>query len=179
VFVAHNARFDLAMLRHALVRAGVDYRPVGVACTLDAFRLLEPLADDHRLGSICLRHGISLDEAHEALNDVLATAALLRILLEAGLAPETVELDRGAFLRLHSRGDTRRASERQIRSVFGLARSAGLLFPGGGIDRAQVVAVVQRVAGTADVDSLTREQVQDVYDALEDMIESLSTERAA
>jgi DNA polymerase III epsilon subunit family exonuclease len=179
VFVAHNARFDLAMLRHALVRAGVDYRPVGVACTLDAFRLLEPLADDHRLGSICLRHGIALEEAHQALNDVLATAALLRILLEAGFAPETVELNHAAFLRLRSRGDTRRASERQIRRVFGLARSAGLLFPSGGVDHAQVIAVVQRVAGTVDVDSLTREQVQDVYDALEDMIVSLPTERAA
>jgi DNA polymerase III epsilon subunit-like protein len=49
VFVAHNARFDLEMLQYAFVSAGVVYSPVGVACTLDAFRLLEPLAADHRL----------------------------------------------------------------------------------------------------------------------------------
>jgi hypothetical protein len=30
-----------------------------------------------------------------------------------------------------------------------------------------VIALVQQVAGTDDVDSLTREQVQDVYDALD------------
>ena len=34
-----------------------------------------------------------------------------------------------------------------------------------------VVALVERVAGTAEVDSLTRAQVQDVYDALEELIE--------
>jgi len=33
VFVAHNASFDLGMLEHAFARAGIDYRPAGVACT--------------------------------------------------------------------------------------------------------------------------------------------------
>ena len=36
-------------------------RPAGVACTLDAFRMLEPLADDHTLESTCARHGILLE----------------------------------------------------------------------------------------------------------------------
>ena len=141
-----------------------------MACTLDAFRLLEPLAGDHRLQSICDRRGIAFEDAHDALSDVLATTALLRLLLDEGIAPETVELDQAAFLRLRSRGDTRPASERQIRRVFGLARSARMLLPSGGVDRTQVVALVQRACGTADVDSLTREQVQDVYDALERVI---------
>ena len=82
VFVAHNAAFDLGMLQHALAQAGADYRPVGVACTLDAFRLLEPRELSHRLESICERRGITLGGAHEALGDVVATAALLRVLLE-------------------------------------------------------------------------------------------------
>jgi hypothetical protein len=67
-----------------------------------------------------------------------------------------LELDHTAFLRLRSRGDTRVASERRIRRVFGLARSAGLLLPAGSVDRNQVVALVERVSGTADVDPLTR-----------------------
>ena len=74
-------------------------------------------------------------------------------------------------MRLRSRGDTRPASEPQIRRLFGLARSAGLLLPDGSVDREQVVALVERVAGTTDVDTLTRAQVQDVYDALEELIE--------
>jgi DNA polymerase III epsilon subunit family exonuclease len=170
VFVAHNVGFDLPMLQHAFARAGVDYRPTSVACTLEAFRLLEPLAANHRLQSICGRHGVALQGAHEAISDVLATAALLRLLLDDGFAPETVGLDYEAYHRLRSRGDTRPASEPQIRRVFGLARSAGLLRPDGGVDRDSVVALVGHATGTADVDSLTRAQVQDVYDALDALI---------
>lgn len=90
-----------------------------------------------------------------------------------------MQLDHAAFLRFRSRGDARPASDRQIRRVFGLARPAGLLLPGGGVDRTQVIALVTRVAGTADVDSLTREQVQDVYDALESLIGRLPVTQAA
>ena len=158
------------MLEHAFAQAGIDYRPVGVACTLDAFRLLEPTEASHRLESICERRGVALEDAHDARGDVLATVALLRILLDEGIAPETVELDHAAYMRLRSRGDTRPASEPQIRRVFGMARSAGLVGPDGKVDRDAVVALVARVTGVSDVDSLTREQVQDVYDELELLI---------
>ena len=134
------------MLQHAFARAGIEYRPAGTACTLEAFRLLEPLADNHRLQSICERRGIALEGAHEALSDVLATAELLRVVLEEGIAPETVELDTSAYMRLRSRGDTRPASEPQIRRLFGMARSAGLRRPDGSVDRDQVVALVDRVS---------------------------------
>jgi len=160
VFVAHNARFDLAMLQHAFALIGIDYQPVGVACTLDAFRLLEPLAPDHRLESICHRRGIVLVDAHDASEDMSATAELLRVLLDEGIAPETIELDHEAFMRLRSRGDTRPATAAQIRRVFALGYAAGL-------SRDGILELVGRGAGTADVDALTREQVQDVYDAFE------------
>ena len=171
VFVAHNVSFDLPMVQHAFARAVIAYRSPAAACTLEAFRLLEPLADNHRLQSICDRRGIALEDAHEAISDVLATVALLRVLLDEGIAPETVELDHSAYMRLRSRGDTRPASDPQIRRVFGMARSAGLLRPDGGVDRDRVVALVERVTGTADVDRVTRAQVQDVYDALDELIE--------
>ena len=58
------------------------------------------------------------------------------------------------------RNTTRPASERQIRRVFALGYSAGLSDDG-------IRELVARVARTADVDALTREQVQDVFDALE------------
>jgi len=38
------------------------------------------------------------------------------------------------------------------------------------VDRAQVVTLVRRIARTNDVDSLSREQVQDVFDALDGLI---------
>jgi DNA polymerase III epsilon subunit-like protein len=169
-FVAHNADFDLPMLEHAFAEAGIVYRPAGVACTLDSFRLLEPTETSHRLESICARRGVALEGAHDARGDVLATVALLRILLEEGIAPETVELDHAAYMRLRSRGDTRPASEPQVRRVFGMARLARLTGPDGRVDRDAVVALVERVTGISDVDALTREQVQDVYDELELLI---------
>ena len=129
VFVAHNADFDLPLVQHAFARAGARYLPIGVACTLDAFRLLEPTERSHRLESICERHGIELDDAHDARDDALATVELLRLLLSEGIAPETVELDDRAYMRARSRGDTRPASDPQIRRVFALAREAGLVGP--------------------------------------------------
>ncbi len=173
VFVAHNADFDRPLLEHAFARAGIRYRPAGVACTLDAFRLLEPLERSHRLEAICARHGVALDDAHDARGDVLATTELLRILLREGIAPETVELDDRAYMRLRSRGDTRPASEPQLRRLFGLAHAAGLVGADGAIDRGAVAAVVDRVAAGVGIQALTREQVQDVYDELERCIAAL------
>ena len=87
-------------------------------------------------------------------------------------------LDHGAFMRLRSRGDTRPASEPQIRRVFGMACSVGLLRPDGGVDRDQVTALVERVTGSADVDALTGEQVRDVDDTLDRLIEAGNREAA-
>jgi DNA polymerase-3 subunit epsilon len=159
VFVAHNAAFDLGMLTAELRRTGVSYRPPAVACTLQAFQLLEPLAPAFGLEVLCARHEISVATAHEALADAEATAELLRLLLAQGVAPETVELDATALWRMRSRGDTRPASPAQIRRVFALGYAVGL-------SRDGIVALVSRTAGVTAVDGLSREQVQDVYDAL-------------
>ena len=169
VFVAHNASFDLAMLQGAFRTASLELRLVAVACTLDAFRVLEPLAENHQLGTLCERHGVVL-AAHDALGDTLAAAALVRVLLERDLAPESVQLDLDAFMRLRTRGDTRPASDPQIRRVFALARVAGLTAADGRADRDKVCQLVDRVAGVDEPDLLTREQVQDVYDELDGLI---------
>ena len=71
-----------------------------------------------------------------------------------------MELDEAAAWRLRSRGDVRPATERQIARVFALGHDAGLADE-------DILELVARVTRTADVESLTREQVQDVYDALE------------
>ena len=179
VFVAHNADFDLSLLKHAFARAGIRYRPPGVACTLDGFRLLEPAERSHRLESLCERHGVPLDHAHDARGDVLATVALLRLLLARGIAPETVELDHAAYMRLRSRGDTRPVSEPQVRRVFALAGRAGLVALDGMVDRDAVDALVERVSGARDVEALSREQVQDVYDELDLLVVGAEESQAA
>ena len=178
VFVAHNASFDLPMLRQALRSVGIEYRPPAVACTLDAFRVLEPLAEAHGLEAISARHGIPLVSAHDAMHDAEATAALVKVILDRDLAPESARLDLDAFMRLRTRGDTRQASEPQIRRVFALARVAGLTSSDGRADRGKVRELIHRIAGIDEPDGLTREQVQDVYDELERLITD-NEERAA
>jgi DNA polymerase III epsilon subunit-like protein len=177
VFVAHNASFDLAMLHGACQAAGLEFLPAAVACTLDAFRVLEPLAENHQLGTLCKGHNVALG-AHDARSDALAAVALVRVLLGRDLAPESVQLDLDAFMRLRTRGDTRPASDPQIRRVFALARVAGLMRADGRADRDKVCRLVHRVAGVDEPDLLTREQVQDVYDQLEQLIDD-NKQRAA
>ncbi len=170
VFTAHNVEFDLPMLQRAFAEVGIRYHPFSTACTLDAFRVLEPEAPEHRLESLCARHGIVLDDAHDALADALATAGLLRVLLERGARAR----DLGArSFRIHAAPGARRyrpASDPQIRRIFGLSRSAGLLGADGSVDRDRVLELVEQVTGAADPDALTRAQVQEVFDALETLI---------
>ncbi len=85
--VAHNAPFDLAFLRKAARRAGVEL-PLGRAlCTLQLSRRLDPeRLHSHRLDDLCSRYGIQLVRPHDALSDADATAALLpHLLREAGI----------------------------------------------------------------------------------------------
>jgi hypothetical protein len=76
-------------------------------------------------------------------------------------------------MRARSRGDTRPVSEPQIRRVLALAREAGL------VDRDAVAALVARIAGGVEIDGLTREQVQDVFDELERLRAQLPSQEAA
>ena len=155
------------MLCSAFRAAGFEYCPPAVACTLDAFRVLEPLSHEHRLEALCARHGIKLASAHHAMRDAEAAVALVRHLLERDLAPESAQLDLDTFMRLRTRGDTRPASEPQIRRVFALARVAGLTGSDGRADRDKVCDLVLRVASVVEPDQLNREQVQDIFDELE------------
>jgi len=86
VFVAHNARFDLAFLEKAAAEVGIRLPITATLCTLRLSRGLDPeRLLSHRLGAICERHGIALVRPHDALADADATAAVLpRLLAEHG-----------------------------------------------------------------------------------------------
>lgn len=83
-FVAHNAQFDVAFLRKAARRAGVELAIGTPLCTLRLSRDLDPQRQhSHRLGELCRRYGVELVHPHDALADADATAALLPHLLAA------------------------------------------------------------------------------------------------
>lgn len=74
---AHHAKFDLAFLRAEYRRAGWDMPHVPALCTLDASEHHLPSLDRRRLADCCWAIGAPLTDAHSALGDARAAAALL------------------------------------------------------------------------------------------------------
>ncbi len=79
---AHNASFDISMLRTELRRLGRTFQGP-VIDTLSFARKLYPQLKSHRLGAVCKALGVSLKDAHRAVNDAAATAQCLARMLEA------------------------------------------------------------------------------------------------
>lgn len=83
-FTAHNASFDATFLQHSARRAHIELPVSPALCTLRLSRRLDPDRErSHRLTDICSRYGVTLDRPHDALEDALATAAILPFLLQA------------------------------------------------------------------------------------------------
>ena len=74
VLVAHNARFDVHVLRQAFERAGLDWPRPPVLCTVALARRFAPLATRRGLASLAASLGIEVDEVHRALPDALTCA---------------------------------------------------------------------------------------------------------
>lgn len=72
IVVAHNAKFDLGFLKHQF---GIT--PQYWYDTLEISKSLYPDVKGHKLGNICERAGIELNNAHRAIADVMATVELL------------------------------------------------------------------------------------------------------
>jgi DNA polymerase-3 subunit epsilon len=83
VVVGHNVRFDLGFLEAALARSGREpLRPVSVDTVALARRLLRDEVPNCKLGTLAERLRLPHQPAHRALDDALATADLLHVLLE-------------------------------------------------------------------------------------------------
>ena len=83
ILVAHNAVFDMGVLKKCLNGYGILWRPTALyCCTVQMGRRLLP-GMSHSLNDLCDRFGIPLDH-HQADSDSLAAAQLLLRYLEAG-----------------------------------------------------------------------------------------------
>jgi DNA polymerase III subunit epsilon len=125
VLVGHNVRFDISFLDAALL-AG-DRGRLGLP-TVDTVALARRLVGedddvfDCRLGTLATRFGLPHQPTHRALDDVLATADLLHLLLERAGPLGVTALD--DLLRLPA--VTRRPYAAKLRLTAGLPRSPGL-----------------------------------------------------
>ena len=82
VFVAHNARFDWRFVEAELERArGGILRPPRL-CTVRLTRALVPELERRNLDSVIHFFGIETDRRHRAAGDAVATAQVLRRLLQ-------------------------------------------------------------------------------------------------
>lgn len=91
VFVAHNARFDAGFVLGELVRAGWDVPELTIWCTQAASHHWLPTATSRRLADLTAAAGISLTDAHSALGDARATAALLAHFLSTATGADRLE----------------------------------------------------------------------------------------
>jgi DNA polymerase III subunit epsilon len=83
-FTAHNAKFDAAFLRHMAARQPFALSLTPQLCTLRLSRRLDPDRKlSHRLADVTARYGVTNERPHDALEDALATAAVLPHLLRA------------------------------------------------------------------------------------------------
>ena len=84
ILVAHNAIFDMCVLRHCLRSYGIDWKETAeYLCTVQIGRRVLP-GMKHNLNIMCDHYGIALDH-HQADSDSRACAEILLRYMESGV----------------------------------------------------------------------------------------------
>jgi DNA polymerase-3 subunit epsilon len=112
VLVAHNARFDKAVLRQAFERAGLDWPNPPVLCTVQLARRFAPLVRKRGLASLADSLGIDVDEVHRALPDALTCARVFCALFPRLSANAPTVADAVDLMRRHRRARKTEAAAR-------------------------------------------------------------------
>jgi DNA polymerase-3 subunit epsilon len=84
--VAHNAAFDMSVLRHTLHSSAIDTPQLEYACSWKLSKIVWPELQSHRLNCLAEFHNIELDH-HNAGSDAKAAAELIL------LAAKTLRVD--------------------------------------------------------------------------------------
>ncbi|MBL7630926.1 hypothetical protein I7412_27940 [Frankia sp. CN6] len=88
VLVAHNARYDWAMLASEALRAGQALPVANRLCTWVLSRRLDLPVPDLKLGTLAAHWGVAQTRAHDAADDAAVLAALLPRLLRVAAEQE-------------------------------------------------------------------------------------------
>ena len=81
VLVGHNVAFDIAQLRWAAKRSGIEWEPPQSLDTLLLLATLEPAAPGYDLDTVAERFGVNIRGRHTALGDSLVTAEIFERLI--------------------------------------------------------------------------------------------------
>jgi DNA polymerase-3 subunit epsilon len=77
VLVAHNAPFDMGVLRASLDQVGAEIPELLYACSVQVSRKAWPGLDSHRLNAVAYRIGIEEFNHHDALADSEVCAQII------------------------------------------------------------------------------------------------------
>jgi len=73
--IAHNAGFDMSVLRHTLEVYGIPFPPIRYLCTVTLARAAWPALPNHKLNTVSAHLGLSLNH-HDAEQDAVACAGV-------------------------------------------------------------------------------------------------------
>jgi len=93
LLVAHNAEFDMSMVRAACSRLGIDLE-WACFCTLKMAKELLPQLENRKLDTLAAHYGLTFEARHRAIGDIKVTAGVLHALL----AKEARQITRWAEL---------------------------------------------------------------------------------
>ena len=88
--VAHNAEFDVRILKTEFDRLGYDYQKNSI-CTIELSRKLIPDEASYSLGKLCKSLGIPMSNRHRASGDAKATVQLFKLLLAKDHSKKIIE----------------------------------------------------------------------------------------
>ncbi|MEC5423809.1 3'-5' exonuclease [Virgibacillus sp. C22-A2] len=74
--IAHNASFDMSVIRHTLDHFNLPYPDMDYLCTANISKRVWPELHNHKLNTLAAHHGITF-EHHHALEDARVAAKVL------------------------------------------------------------------------------------------------------
>lgn len=80
ILIAHNAEFDLSMIKAACSRVGIDLE-WPCFCTLKMARALLPDLENKKLDTLAAHYGLTFESRHRSIGDVKVTTGVLSGLL--------------------------------------------------------------------------------------------------
>ncbi|OLT25365.1 DNA polymerase III [Nocardiopsis sp. CNR-923] len=98
--VAHNAPFDMGVVRRACAHTGLGHPAIDYACTLALSRRTWRALADHRLPTVCAHIGHRVTRHHRADADAEAAARIMIAAMSEHGTTSLAELSRAAGLRL-------------------------------------------------------------------------------
>lgn len=79
LLVAHNAAFDVNVLKGCLAYYGLEQPHFMSLCTVRSSKKLLPDFENHRLNTVAYNLGIDLENHHHALDESIACASILLV----------------------------------------------------------------------------------------------------